>query len=82
MIEPLMPDGQHLTTEELEEHHFGRIAEPDLTRVEEHLLWCQHCIERAEAIDRFVARIQNGIIRGSFEVDMLAEEFKTMKSRR
>ena len=47
----------HLTTKVLEEYLLGRVVEPELTGVEEHLLWCQECIDRAEALERFIARL-------------------------
>jgi anti-sigma factor RsiW len=47
----------HLTTEVLEEYLLGRVVEPELTRVEEHLLKCQKCIDRAESLERFIARL-------------------------
>jgi hypothetical protein len=48
----------HLTTEELEQYALGRIAEPELTRVEEHPHWCLHCIDRSEAVEKFNERVR------------------------
>ena len=47
----------HLKTRVLEKYALGRVVEPELTRVEEHLLQCQECIDRAEALKRFIARM-------------------------
>ena len=72
----------HLTTEEIEDYHFGRLRGLDLRRVEEHLLSCVHCIDRMDAIDRLITMIKAGLIGGSFEIDLLAEEYRPKRARR
>jgi hypothetical protein len=39
---------EHLTDDELERYIAGRISEgAELDRIEEHLSWCQGCIDRS-----------------------------------
>ena len=59
---------EHLTTDEMEEYYLGRIvAESDLARIEEHLLWCHHCLERVEAVERFIDMVRSGAVMGGFD---------------
>ncbi len=37
--------------------------------IEEHLLWCHHCLRRAEESDSYVDLIRAGIIAGEFELE-------------
>ena len=48
----------------------------ELVIIEEHLLWCQDCIDRMEATERFIDLVRAGVVRGTFEVELLAEELK------
>ena len=42
----------------------------------EHLLLCQECVDRMEAVEHFVTLIWAGSIRVAFEVELPAEEHK------
>lgn len=54
----------------------GQIREPkELAIVEEHLLWCQDCLDRVEAVGRFIDLVRAGTIRCGFDVDLLADEY-------
>ena len=55
----------HISVEGLERYHFGKIAEPDLTGIKEHLLWCQHCRDRLEAVEAFIKLVRVGLIQGN-----------------
>ena len=58
----------HLSDTDLERYHLGMIPEePERAAVEEHLLWCQECLARAEESDRYVDAIRAGIVRGKLE---------------
>ena len=59
----------------------GNLFEPELARVEEHLLWCHECIDRAKASDRFVAALGAGARRGGFDIELLAEEYRPKGGR-
>ena len=68
--------GQHIEADEMEAYLLRNVDEPQKGWIEEHLLWCQECIDRAEATERFIARVRAGIVRGGFEVELLAEEYR------
>jgi hypothetical protein len=51
----------HPTEDLLEEYSFGRIYEPALTPLEEHLLICAQCQEQLVAIDEYKAVMKSGI---------------------
>ena len=55
----------HATEEILEEYSFGRISEPQLGRLEEHLLICTQCQSALEDIDEYKVFIKAGL--ASFE---------------
>jgi hypothetical protein len=38
----------HLSNDDLDRYHFDAIRGPEPAMVEEHLLWCRHCLDRAE----------------------------------
>lgn len=38
----------HLTVSEFARYHRGEVREPELSAIEEHLAWCQECLDRAE----------------------------------
>ncbi len=42
---------------------------PEEAAVEEHLLWCQSCIARAEESARYVDAMRAAIIEGNFDTD-------------
>lgn len=44
----------HLQDEELEQYLLGILPESRLDAVEEHILYCHHCIARAEGMDAFL----------------------------
>jgi hypothetical protein len=57
----------HISTEGLERYYLEKIDEPDLTGIEEHLLWCQHCLDRLEAVEAFIKLVRRGLISGDCE---------------
>ena len=69
-----MLSSRHLSTDELEEFHFGRIQGPELRCISEHLEWCLECSERMEAVEHFIMLIRAAAIRGAFEVELLDQE--------
>src|SRR5580700_2593205 len=57
-IEQQMPG--HISDENLERYHFGKVTdETELTPLEEHLLWCASCIDRAEQTAAYVEAIKS-----------------------
>ena len=57
----------HPTEDLLEEYSFGRIREPELTALEEHLLICTQCQTQLLAIDEYRSVLKSGI--AAFERD-------------
>jgi hypothetical protein len=51
----------HPTEDLLEEYSFGRISEPALGPLEEHLLMCSQCTSQLAAIDEYRALMKSGI---------------------
>ncbi|MGE5486858.1 MAG: hypothetical protein ACM3ZB_03440 [bacterium] len=48
-----MTESGHISADEIELYSLDRISEPDLSRVEEHLLVCEYCRQRLAEEDRF-----------------------------
>ena len=45
----------HISTADLERYHRGKIRNlEELTMIEEHLLWCQDCIDREAHVERLI----------------------------
>jgi hypothetical protein len=62
----------HISVDDLERFHLGRVQEPEeLSKIEEHLLWCQQCLDRVEAVKRFVDLLRAGVIQGGFDRNMV-----------
>lgn len=58
----------HASDLDLERYHLGMIAEgPELAALEEHLLICAKCVDRAEETGAYVDSIRAGIIKGNFD---------------
>jgi hypothetical protein len=55
--------GVHPSEEVLEEYSFGRIPEPALAALEEHLLICPVCQSQLLAVDDYKALMKSGIVR-------------------
>jgi anti-sigma factor RsiW len=58
-------EGLHLTDEEAEDFVRTALAGSELASVEEHLLACEHCQRRVEALDRFVVDLRAAAMRVS-----------------
>jgi hypothetical protein len=54
-----MSNDEHVSAHDLERYYLGMVAsEVELASIEEHLLWCHACVDRAEASDRTVDLIR------------------------
>lgn len=60
----------HATEELLEEYTFGRISEPQLSCLEDHLLICPQCQSELEVIEEYKVFMKAGL--ASFESERLA----------
>ena len=70
-------DVEHITDHDLERYYLGMVIdESELATIEKHLLWCQQCLDRMESTERYVNAMRAGIVRGAFEVELLAGEFQ------
>jgi hypothetical protein len=65
---------KHIDEHDLERYHMGSVQEPESTCIEEHLLWCQTCLDRIEETGRFVDAMRAGAIRGGFENEFVAQD--------
>jgi hypothetical protein len=60
---------QHITEEDLERFYLGMIKdEAELAPLEEHLLACQSCLERAEETQHRVDLIRAAISEGNYDL--------------
>ena len=58
----------HISDHDLERFHLGMVkAETELATIEDHLLWCSTCVNRAEEYAEYVDDIRAGIIKGNFD---------------
>jgi hypothetical protein len=49
----------HIDDHDLERYHLGMVKnEAELAALEEHLLWCGDCVDRAEATARYVDTVR------------------------
>jgi hypothetical protein len=59
----------HIPEHDLELFYLGMISdEIELARLEEHLLVCPECMDRAEASDQCVDLIRQEIVQGDYDV--------------
>jgi hypothetical protein len=60
---------EHLSHTDLERYYLGMIPDgPELSALEEHLLMCGECVDRAEEVQDYVDAIQAGIIGERFDL--------------
>jgi len=72
----------HIPHERLDAYVLGSIgSESDVAEIEEHLLWCEHCLDYVEEMEQFIKSLKVGTKRGGFDVEMMAEEFRTWRTR-
>jgi hypothetical protein len=58
----------HIRYHDLERYYLGLITdETELPSIEEHLLWCHDCIDRAEETAAYVDGMRRAIITGNFD---------------
>ena len=61
---------QHISDEVLETYYLGMVNdESELALLEEHLLACPSCVERAEEVQNYVEAIRAAIVEGSFDLE-------------
>lgn len=61
--------GSHISDHDLERYYLGMIVnEAEIAPLEEHLLVCPECVERAMASDTYVDHVRSAIIRGGHDL--------------
>ena len=61
---------EHLSDHDLERYHLGMVVdEAELAPLEEHLLACPDCAERAEESARYVDTMRAAIVAGGFDLE-------------
>ena len=64
----MTPGCRHLTDTDLERHYLGMIADrSEFEAVEEHLLVCRDCVDRAEGTAKYVDLMRKAAIQGNFD---------------
>ena len=59
-----MPDGSHISDDDLERYAMGAVKDEwELAALEEHLLLCGWCIDRAESTDLYVEAMRAAVKR-------------------
>jgi hypothetical protein len=72
----------HIPQDRLEKYVLDHVVyETELAEIEEHLLWCEYCLDYVEDMERFLKALKAGTKRGGFEVEVAAEEFKTWRQK-
>ena len=67
--EPQADPGFHLSDHDLERYYLGMVQRDfELAIIEEHLLTCSECIDRAEETAEGVDTIRSAIISGAFDL--------------
>ena len=61
---------EHISDHELERYHLGMVKhEAELAPLEEHLLACPKCVERAEKSADYMNAVRAAIIIGNFDLE-------------
>ena len=62
-------DSGHITDHDLERYHLGMVTEEaELTALEEHLLACPACVERAQAIADYIDAMRRAAVEGNHDL--------------
>ena len=62
-------DSEHVTDHDLERYHLGMIVEEtELALLEEHLLACSACAERAQAMADYIDAMRRAIVEGDHDL--------------
>jgi hypothetical protein len=61
---------EHVSDDALENYHLGKVAEgSELAPLEEHLLGCPYCAERAEKTAQYVDALRAALISAGIDLD-------------
>ena len=71
---------QHISDHDLERYYLGMVtADEELAPLEEHLLWCHPCIERAQEAENYVDLVRASLIEGNY--DLTTDVFTRKRKR-
>jgi hypothetical protein len=59
----------HLSDTDLERFYLGMVKGEELIQLEEHILCCGSCADRAEEAQDYVDAMRRGAIMGNFELE-------------
>jgi len=59
---------EHVSDHDLERRHLGMIGGAELKALEEHILHCGLCVDRAMEASDYVDAVRAAIIRGNFDL--------------
>jgi hypothetical protein len=61
---------QHISDEDLERYHLGKVTdESELAPLEEHLLACPSCVEREKEARDYADAMRAAILEGNFDLE-------------
>ena len=66
-------DDGHITTESLERKYLELAGELERKAIEDHLSWCQECLDRCDAVRAYLQRVQSGLTRDNLIRDSLED---------
>lgn len=57
----------HISDDDLERYYLGMVEDDaeHLAALEEHLMWCHECVDRAQAAERYVDIIRIALLRAN-----------------
>ena len=71
----------HIPKDRLEKYVLDHILnETELAEIEEHLLWCEYCLDYVEDMERFLKALKVGTKLGGFDVEVAAEEYRRKRN--
>ena len=65
-----MSDADHISEEELEAIYLNTLPASRLASAEEHLLWCQACLDRLQEIERYIEAMRKAAVRYRFDTEV------------
>ena len=63
----------HISTENLERYHLELSGQPERNAMDDHLSWCQQCLDRGDAVRAYLQRVRSGLTRDNLIRDSLEE---------
>ena len=62
-----MSDTSHISDDELEAYYMGTVAESELVRIVEHLVWCTNCLRRLDFTEGYIDAMRRATIVEAFD---------------